>query len=145
MCLLFLRVDRQHGPAGQHISDARQDFQRCHFKNKTRQRNCLFVQSLWLRNCEELLPGMCFHFTIEGNFNEDAVELNLCTCYGLNTTSDIKALLMRLAQRMELQMDGSTLRLTTEGSTSQTLRELMDNYELQECLPPGGKMLFYFM
>ena len=82
---------------------------------------------------------MCQQLMVQGTIGTDEVRLQLCTCQfpqdDLTTTTDVK--------------DGHTvrtevMRLTALGETEQSLRQLFDNLQLIECLPPGGTLFFHF-
>ena len=66
----------------------------------------------------------CLELTVRGNFHDRPLLLEVCTCCQINTTADVRLLLMRLARRWNIkQFNFPGIYFTTiEGNTMRELR-----------------------
>jgi hypothetical protein len=90
----------------------------------------------------------CHHLKIKGELGNVDIDLTVCDCLGMATTTDAITLLKRLAQRMTNleDFDEKNIRLSTTGFTgSQSLRDLHPDQRLSHCLPMGSTINFHFM
>ena len=83
---------------------------------------------------------------VQGAIGSEEVKLQLCTCDFpqdmMTTTTNVKNFLQQLALRQGYKVHTDDMRLTAEGETRQSLRELLDGSLLSECMPPGGTLFF---
>ena len=90
----------------------------------------------------------CHCVTIIGNLAEANLELEVCSCVGITTTTQAIVLLDRLSLKFvpEMNFDANKVRLTTEGTSgTQSMRELLPDTDLRDCMPQGGILRFDFM